>query len=104
MAATGGPPARVTDNATQREFPDEKGILNDIDGRTIRQDDDSKRDGQLVGRTLPADGGGRKIDNDAMMMGEVQSGVLEGGLHALAALLHSGVGRTDNDDRGSPLE
>lgn len=94
--------ARVTDNAVKGEFADDQRVFHRFGLQTPGKDDHAESDGQVVGRSLLADGGGRQVDNDAVA-GEVQAGVLDSGLDALAALLHGGVGQADDDDGGQAV-
>ena len=66
------------------------------------EDDHTECDGEVIGRTFLADGSGRKIDNDAMT-GKMQAGVLDSGLYTLAAFLHGGIGKANDDNGRKPV-
>jgi hypothetical protein len=88
--------ARVTDDTVQRELADHEGVLHGFERQAPAQDDDAQRNGKIVGRAFLADGGRGKVDHNAVT-GKVQTGVLDGSLHAFAAFLHSCVRQADND-------
>jgi hypothetical protein len=90
--------ARVTDDPVQRELADHNSILHSFDWQAPAQDDHAQSDGQVVGRAFLADRSRGQVDHDAVAR-EMQPGVLDGGLHALAAFLHGCIRQTD-DDRG----
>lgn len=87
--------ARMTNNAIERQFADDDRIFNNIVGKMSRKHNNSERDGQIVGGSLFADGGGRQIDDNAMA-GEMQTGILNGGLHTFTTLLHGRVWKPHN--------
>src|SRR6185503_15046784 len=62
-----------------------------------REDDDTERNGKIIGWPLFADSGRREIDNHTMAR-EMQARVFNRSLHTLAALLNSGVGQANNGD------
>src|SRR5215204_3995153 len=61
------------------------------------KDNNPKRNGQIVGRSLLADGGRCQIYNNTVA-GKMQASVLDRGLHTFTTLLHGSVGESDNCD------
>jgi hypothetical protein len=94
--------ACVTDHAIERKLTKDESVINNIMREMTCKDYDTKRDGKIVGRSLFADSGRRKIDNNAMT-GEMQTGILDRGLHTLAAFLHSSIRQTDNGHTGQAV-
>ncbi len=93
-------PACMTDDSIQGKLADDEGIVHHIVGKKICKDDDTQRDGEVVGGTFLADHGRREIDNDAMT-GKMQTRILDGSLHALAALLHGSIRQAHNCHAGT---
>ena len=83
-------PTRVTDNAVQREFTNDKGILDSLEGQASAQDDDAQRNRQIVSWAFLTDRGRSQIDNNAMT-GEMQVSVLDGSLYTFTAFLYGCV-------------
>ncbi len=53
--------ARVPDDAIQREFADDEGILHGFEGQAPAQDDDAQGNGQVVSRAFLANGAGERL-------------------------------------------
>ena len=57
----------------------------------------AERHGQIESRAFLADIGGREVDGDGFV-GIAEARIEQGGLDALAALAHGGVGHADRDE------
>lgn len=63
---------------------------------------ESDGDGKVVGGTLFAQIAGGKIDGDPLE-GKEQSRILDGRPHALATLVHGGIGESHDHKEGTPV-
>ncbi len=79
----------------QREFTGELVLIQSVGGYLPRGGEDADGDGQIETPTLLGQVGGREVDGDATR-GEVELAVLQGGAHAILALLHLGLGQADD--------
>jgi len=94
--------ARVTDDPIQGKLTNDECIFNCRLRQKACQNDHTQRNRQVVGGTLFANRSGGKINNHAMTR-EIQAGILDRRLDALAALLHRGIRQANDDNSGQAV-
>src|SRR5258707_15490011 len=87
----------MADDTIQRKFANYESVINNLVRQMTRKNNNAKRDGQVVSRSLFADSCWGKVHNNAMTR-KMQTSILHRGLHTLTTFLHSGVREPDNCD------
>ena len=95
-------PARMAHHSIQRELADHDRAFDAVLWKKACQDDDPQRDRQVVSRTFLTDRGRRQIDHHPVTR-EIQTRVLDRGLHSLAAFLNRGIRQTHDDHGRQPV-
>jgi hypothetical protein len=85
----------MTDGAVKRQLPDDERTIQRLRTKLSRSRQGPQGDGQVVRRSLLAEGGWRQVDRQAAGR-ERHAGVLDRGMNSLAALLNRGIGEADN--------
>ncbi len=85
----------VAGGAVQRQLADEDGLFQFVGPNLAGGSQHADGNGQVVSRAFLAQIGRGQIDGQAVVGGEAQAAVLDGGIDAVAALANGRIGQAD---------